>query len=106
MDSKSPEELEPSSIYLASNVWIRPDGEEPTPWEAAEFVPGDLRVQFADASIDKRVVTRTLNKRQQEELTAYLHFLTHGAEVKLTTISEDVSGGSAAARKASRGREA
>ena len=87
MDSKSPEESDPSSIYLASNVWIRPDGEEPTPWEAAEHVPGDLRVQFHGASLDKRNIAATLNERQQEELTAYLHFLPHGAEVKLTTIA-------------------
>lgn len=96
MDSKSPEDSEPSSIYLASNVWTRPDGGEPTPWEAVDFVPGDLRVQFADSSIDKRVVARNLNKRQQEELTAYLHFLTHGAEVKLTRIPDHAPPGSAA----------
>jgi len=86
MDSKSPDANLDSTIYLASNVWTRPDGEEPSPWEAVEHVPGDLRVQFLGASLDKRNIALTLNTRQQEELTAYLFWLPHGAEVKLTTI--------------------
>ena len=89
MDSKSPEDSEPSLIYVASNVWTRADGDEPTPWEAAEHVPGDLRVQFFGASLDKRNVEATLNDRQKEELNAYLHFLPHGAEVKLTRLLQD-----------------
>ncbi len=31
----------------------------------------------------------TLNQRQQEELIAYLFFLPHGAEVKLTTSTTE-----------------
>lgn len=94
MDSKSPDHTLDSTIYLASNVWTRHDGEEPSPWEAVEYVPGDLRVQFFGASLDKRIVALTLNKKQQEELTAYLFWLPHGAEVKLTTITPRKSTGS------------
>jgi len=94
MDSKSPDDGLDSTVHLASNVWTRPDGEEPTSWEAVEYVPGDLRVQFLGASLDKRNIALTLNKRQQEELTAYLFWLPHGAEVKLTTITPQKSTGS------------
>lgn len=95
MDSKSPDDGLDSTIYLASNVWTRPDGEEPSPWEAVEYVPGDLRVQFLGASLDKRNIALTLNARQQEELTAYLFWLPHGAEVKLTTVTPRKPGGAA-----------
>ena len=83
MDSKSPDANLDSTIYLASNVWTRPDGEEPSPWEAAEYVPGDLRVHFHDVStLDVRVLPLKLNRAQLDELWTYRFFLPFGSDVE------------------------
>ena len=83
MDSKRLEQPADTNLFVASNLWIKPDGTEPTAWEAAHHVPGDLRIHFSDLkTLDRRFLDTTLNKRQLEEVTAYRFFLPFGSEVE------------------------
>ncbi len=77
MDSKLHDESVDSDIYIASNMWTRPDGQEPTPYEAAKFVPGDLMVELVGTR-DKRVLATALTRKQDEEYRIYRFFLHHG----------------------------
>jgi hypothetical protein len=83
MDSKPTETGTETNLYLASNIWIKPDGTEPSEWEAAEHVPGDLRIHFSDIhTLDRRWLESKLNKRQLEEVIAYQFFLPFGSDVE------------------------
>jgi hypothetical protein len=83
MDSKPTEKQPDANLVVASNVWIKPDGSEPTEWEAADYVPGDLRIHFSDVqTLDRRSIERKLTKRQLEEVTAYRFFLRFGSDVE------------------------
>jgi hypothetical protein len=83
MDSKPTEQVADTNLFVASNVWIKPDGTEPTEWEAADHVPGDLRIHFSDIrTLDRRVLKAKLNKRQLEEVSAYRFFLPFGSDVE------------------------
>jgi hypothetical protein len=83
MDSKSADAPQESNLLVMPNVWIRSDGSEPTPWEAAEHVPGDLRIHFDDIrTLDKRMLASKLNKRQKAEVDAYRFFLPFGSDVE------------------------
>lgn len=97
MDSKLIDGTQEANIYVSSNVWTRADGSEPFAWEAVEFVPGDFRVTFSDASGDQRAIRRVLNERQQEELEAYKFRLPFAEEIQpyempLHPNSDDGSG--------------
>jgi len=86
MDSKSPEKE--TGLEIVSNIWTKQDGEDASPWEAVEWVPGDLRVRFSDVIRDRAIIRRVLNQRQQEELTAYRFFLTHGQRIDFYELPE------------------
>jgi hypothetical protein len=97
MDSKSTDGTPEANIYVSSNVWTTPNGSEPFAWEAVEFVPGDLRVTFSDASGDQRQIRRVLNERQQAELEAYKFWLPFAEKIQpyelpLHRNSDDGSG--------------
>ena len=86
MDSESNEPE--SSLELASNIWTRSDGELPTTWEAARYVPGDLRVHFSDAGIDRRIIETVLEPHQLRELEAYQFFLPFGTNIQPYTLPQ------------------
>lgn len=88
MDSKPANPVE-SNLEVAANVWAKIDGQEVTPWEAAEQVPGDLRAKIAGTE-DKRVIEPQLNKKQMEEFIAYKFFLTYGVDTDLNSKSRHV----------------
>jgi hypothetical protein len=83
MDSKPTEQVADTNLFVASNVWTKPDGTEPTEWEAAEHVPGDFRIHFSDVrTLDRRALNVKLNERQLEEVSAYRYFLPFGSDVE------------------------
>ena len=83
MDSKSANAAQESNLLVMPNIWILSDGSEPTAWEAAEHVTGDLRIHFDDiGTLDKRMLASKLNKRQKEEVDAYRFFLPFGSDVE------------------------
>ena len=79
MDSKSPEEE--SFLEIASNIWTTQGGGDLYPYEAAAWIPGDLRVSFSDVNLDNRVIRAYLNLRQYEEYIAYKFFLTNQPQI-------------------------
>ena len=84
MDSKSPEQE--SLLEIASNIWTRREGQDLYPWEAAAWIPGDLRVSFSDVNLDNRVIRGCLNPRQHEEYMTYKFFLTNQPQIKANTL--------------------
>ena len=82
MDSKSVDHSDILNLEVVSNIWTRRDGQEPTVWEALEFVPGDLRVQFVGATEDIRMLRQMLNERQMREYKAFRFWLPFGSEIK------------------------
>ena len=86
MDSKSLSSGK-SNLEVASNIWTKSDGQDASPWEAPEYVPGDLRVKLQGGSEDKRFLRNTLNKRQMSEYLAYKFFLTFGVDKDLRSKS-------------------
>jgi hypothetical protein len=89
MDSKLVSSAK-SNLEVASNIWTKPDGQDASPWAALEYVPGDWRVKLQGGSEDKRVIERTLNKRQMREYRAYKFFLTFGVDTDLQSKSRHV----------------
>ena len=92
MDSKLAEERIETQLEIASNIWIKRDGEEPSPWEAVEWVPGDLRVSFSDVGRDRLIIQKVLNPRQIKELTAYRFFLKFGQTIDFYDLPEHPRG--------------
>lgn len=88
MDSKSAEPGPEPQLEILSNIWIKQDGQEPSPWEAIEWVPGDLRVSFSDVLNDRRIIGRVLNARQLRELAAYRFFLKFGQKIDFYVLPD------------------
>jgi hypothetical protein len=63
---------------VKSNVWIDKDHpQNEWPHVAADYIPGDLMIEFLGTR-DKQVIRKRMTQKQSDEYLAYRFFLFHG----------------------------